>query len=212
MERLDSLKNWLQMELASEWDYDYKKMISQSPVRLYHYTTIDGLMGIVKDNTLFASNALFLNDSSELHYGQQLIKEVLEQTTASNEFQTLWYQGFGTKEIDIILKVLNQIQTSAIGDIYVSCFTTQSDILSQWRGYANNAGIRIGFKRDEIVETFENVYMSEVDYNRKSQLKHIEQTAAILLEYVCLKDGKDLPAKDVQILPEAIASILLSSV
>src|SRR4051794_37392114 len=52
------------------------------PKRLYHYTTLAGLMGIVSDSTLWASDARFLNDSSELSYAAQLIDGVVTEQVA----------------------------------------------------------------------------------------------------------------------------------
>jgi hypothetical protein len=34
------------------------------PTHLYHYTSADGLMGTMKSRTLFATNILFMNDTS----------------------------------------------------------------------------------------------------------------------------------------------------
>lgn len=211
-DRLESLGSWLSTEIASEWDYDYKKLNHRTPVKLYHYTTTDGVMGILQNRTLFASNALFLNDSSELHYGRKLICAALEQSTVFNEFQTVLYQGFGFSENDLIRRIICETDSVPVNDVYVSCFTTESDLLSQWRGYANNAGIRIGFNREKLTDVLEHVYLAEVNYNRKSQIAQIEQMTSILLDYVINKEGKDLPSKDKELLPKAIASLLLSSI
>jgi hypothetical protein len=45
---------------------------------LYHYTTADGLKGIVENDELWATSAYYLNDSTEIMYGYQLIDEALE--------------------------------------------------------------------------------------------------------------------------------------
>jgi len=47
----------------------------QMPPRglLYHYTTADGLKGIIEKNELWATSAYFLNDSAEITYGYGLL-------------------------------------------------------------------------------------------------------------------------------------------
>jgi hypothetical protein len=42
---------------------------SPRPKRLFHYTSQAGLLGIITSNVLWATNVLYLNDSSELAYG-----------------------------------------------------------------------------------------------------------------------------------------------
>ena len=49
---------------------------SDTPMSLFHYTTSDGLRGIVEENCLRASAAYFLNDSSEIEYGCGILDEV----------------------------------------------------------------------------------------------------------------------------------------
>src|SRR5882724_7991667 len=51
---------------------------------LFHYTTADGLKGIIEKNELWATSAYFLNDSAEITYGCGLLKEVLDEWVAKN--------------------------------------------------------------------------------------------------------------------------------
>jgi hypothetical protein len=46
---------------------------------LFHYTTAEGLKGIIEQNELWASSAYFLNDSAEITYGYGVLKQVLDQ-------------------------------------------------------------------------------------------------------------------------------------
>lgn len=49
-----------------------------------HYTTADGLKGIIEKNDLWANSAYFLNDSAEITYGYGLLKEVLANWLGNN--------------------------------------------------------------------------------------------------------------------------------
>src|ERR1039458_9844890 len=51
---------------------------------IYHYTTADGLKGIIEKNELWASSAYFLNDSAEITYGYGVLKEVLDDWPAKD--------------------------------------------------------------------------------------------------------------------------------
>jgi hypothetical protein len=42
---------------------------------VYHYTTAEGLKGIIESRCLWATNVNFLNDVSEYNHGMQILKE-----------------------------------------------------------------------------------------------------------------------------------------
>jgi len=44
---------------------------------LYHYTSAEGLKGIIENNELWATSAYYLNDSAEMFYGYGVLREVL---------------------------------------------------------------------------------------------------------------------------------------
>jgi hypothetical protein len=49
---------------------------------LYHYTDAGGLMGILESQRLWASNAAYLNDPTELLHARSVYREWLEPTAA----------------------------------------------------------------------------------------------------------------------------------
>src|SRR5688572_3604625 len=44
---------------------------------VFHYTSAEGLMGIISNGTFWLSNAAYLNDPAELSYPVELVNEVL---------------------------------------------------------------------------------------------------------------------------------------
>lgn len=52
---------------------------------LYHYTSVTGLQGILQSNRLWATAAYFMNDSSEIEYGCQLVRQALLEWRTVNE-------------------------------------------------------------------------------------------------------------------------------
>jgi hypothetical protein len=116
----------------------------EPPPVLYHYTGVKGLVGIVKSNRLWASDVLFMNDSTEVRYGRDLIiseAKAAADRTASPVAQAVF------KTVDKILyKVDDLVET-----FFAACFCEDGDLLSQWRGYAGRrGGYALGFRSDEL--------------------------------------------------------------
>src|SRR2546423_10494745 len=63
--------------LQAAWD----RLHQDSPRLLYHYTSADGLLGMLQGRQLWATNVRFMNDTSELAYGIRLVREVLQESS-----------------------------------------------------------------------------------------------------------------------------------
>src|SRR4030067_1963071 len=50
---------------------------------LYHYTSLNGLLGIVKSRSLWASNIFYFNDASEITYARDILKRVITESKES---------------------------------------------------------------------------------------------------------------------------------
>ena len=60
-------------------------------MKIYHYTDLNGLLGIVGSNSLWATHFSFLNDSNELIHGMNCLENALhylqdELTTSTLTF------------------------------------------------------------------------------------------------------------------------------
>lgn len=51
----------------------------KEPSELFHYTTADGLLGILTKQNLWATDVLYLNDASEFRYADELIVEAIKK-------------------------------------------------------------------------------------------------------------------------------------
>jgi hypothetical protein len=99
---------------------------------LHHYTTADGLKGIIEKNELWATSTYFLNDSAEITYGYGLLKEVLEDSLAKNPRP----EGSVTLGLARGLRRLfgeDLLNRNMIRPIYLACFCEEDNLLSQWR-------------------------------------------------------------------------------
>lgn len=59
----------------SQGSSDVPSGLPEPPGVLYHYTTVAGFLGILESGSFRATDARFLNDSSELEFGIRYIKE-----------------------------------------------------------------------------------------------------------------------------------------
>ena len=111
---------------------------------LYHYTTQEGLLGIIDKRCIWASHIRYLNDLTE---GREIFKFFDAIHSVSKTLRTL-----RTKESDTAFlsksKAIFQDFKSLISSngIYATSFSRNGDLLSQWRAYGGQrGGYSIGF-------------------------------------------------------------------
>lgn len=133
---------------------------------LFHYTSADGLVGILQNQSLFATHAAFLNDSSEcriirdilLPRLEQELKDVTPKLVERRVIDPKILTDFGDdlfrQEADNMLHAMSQA-TNNIAPYFITSFCVhepntpafEHGLLSQWRGYAKG-GFAIEF--DEL--------------------------------------------------------------
>jgi Protein of unknown function (DUF2971) len=100
---------------------------------LYHYTTGNGLIEIIKSGELWATQVACLNDSSELLYPIELLhSKVCQQSKSPVSLEV----GFVMKQIEDGLSA----QTIETEGRFIACFSEDGDDLSQWRAYGGGEG------------------------------------------------------------------------
>jgi hypothetical protein len=103
------------------------------PDNLYHYTSKEGLKGIIRDKKIRATNMRFFDDYSELQ---------LSIDRALGEFINRTKNGLMSKEDKDFLNDICNVFTSALwpnanqySNIYVCSFSTAKDDLYAWMGH-----------------------------------------------------------------------------
>lgn len=146
------------------------KLLEEDYPELFHYTGISGLEGIVKSQTLWATHALFMNDTTELREFKGRLHDILRP--AFESFTAKMYdnptahsiidQHGGYKNaIDEYMTFYNHMyeytllgtsNEQAFADPFVLSFCTHDDkdikqhgLLSQWRGYGQEGGYALVF-------------------------------------------------------------------
>lgn len=167
---------------------------------LFHYTSAKGLMGILKDQCVFATDSAFLNDSSEITYAGRAVERHLKNMidhinlspppAGSKERTRLGLmveaKGALAKFNEAKYDLAGSARSVFDGATYVSCFTEKPDQLSQWRGYGGR-GYSVGFTRDGLNKLIideehtpaENVI--EVDYGERGLEKLRQEVSTFLL-------------------------------
>lgn len=108
---------------------------------VYHYTTLQGFHGIVKDGAIWASDARVLNDRLEVKYALEQMRSYIANANGKN----------------IAQQALNAVFRGESFWQFVSCFSLARDQLSQWRAYTSNVGVAIGFDREHLVRAVEGL-------------------------------------------------------
>lgn len=154
-----------------------------APSSVYHYTTGPALTGILKDNSIRATNFTFLNDPSEVRYGYDLVIRLLSDIRATAP--------------DSQLQLLDAIETALsqemLAEVYVSCFSSLGDDLSQWRAYGSSALERysIGFDT-EVLERIGNsettISFAKVLYKHDEQIPRAQFYVDRALKFIVKND------------------------
>jgi hypothetical protein len=118
-------------------DVEWLRHSEEPPTVLYHYTGQTGLLGIVRDQALWASKAQYLNDSKEFHHAFEVANTVITElaATGSSAPRNAFYQRLAG-------------DFGRVRDItyFVGSLSAERDLLSQWRGYCKPGdAFAIGF-------------------------------------------------------------------
>jgi hypothetical protein len=134
---------------------------------LYHYTTQEGLLGILERKKIWASHLQYLNDASEGQIFTKLLRDEFKQRTAKGSKDTAqkfiaFSQLMGVLEGQPESKIqcaenkvldwgLNAFSWINAQDTFVASFSEQGDLLSQWRAYSGETGgYSLGFPRSYL--------------------------------------------------------------
>ena len=112
------------------------------PECLHHYTDVGGLLGIVKNKCLWASDVWFMNDAREALYGLDVIGRVLTSRTPASNAEGAVLK----KAADLLPRLREQDALHS----YIACLSKKDDQLSQWRAYGRPRGFSIGFDRRKL--------------------------------------------------------------
>ena len=124
--------------------------MAESEKILFHYTSLEGLLGIIESKSIWATNVLYLNDASELNYSIQLLGEENDnlKDKIPVDSKNLGKFSFFNELIENIDKFISHPYPFGF---FVCSFSEEKDLLSQWRGYCpKGIGFSVGFNLDKL--------------------------------------------------------------
>lgn len=113
------------------------------PLRtLYHYTTQQGLLGIIDSRSIWASEIRFLNDATEFRTALEAVAAEIRTRVAEVD------SGEGNARGEAILREFTALEDT---NVFVLSLTEESDDLSQWRAYGGkHSGFALGFDIEKL--------------------------------------------------------------
>jgi Protein of unknown function (DUF2971) len=142
------------------------------PPIVYHYTSADGFLGILESKKIRATAVEYLNDSKEIAFAIDAASSFI------SEKRDALFPAAYAPLADIVLEGLNRRVASGV---FVACFCTNGDRLSQWRGYADKGlGFAMGFAGRNLADLklssgpdVLNVRFARCEYSEKSLLADV---------------------------------------
>lgn len=117
------------------------------PSALYHYTTEEGLLGILKSNTIWATNIHYINNLSQYKLSIELAKE-LAIDYLSSLLKSAGDDSVRRSKISALISELNTVEDT---HVCLCSFSEHKDLHHQWRAYGGpTCGYSIGFNTDHI--------------------------------------------------------------
>lgn len=138
------------LTLYNEWSMGYLySQQQQQPDTLWHYTTAEGLLGIISSGEFWATNTAFLNDRTEIKHTLKIAKCLLEEKK-----QELKLQQPLSESLEKGFSAMNDTIDSFDKHIavYVVSSCEYKDLLSQWRAYGSGGGYAISLNRSKLNE------------------------------------------------------------
>lgn len=139
--------------------------MSNAPSIVYHYCSLDSFFAIINHSTIRLSNIAKSNDREEVRHCFDIFEKTLRDSCL--EFS----KYYGCRKFFDNIDYNDLVSRAVTNDsliYYVSCFSAESDLLSQWRGYADDGrGVAIGFYSKAFVSAkdFKNIKYNKVIYD-----------------------------------------------
>ncbi|TCT10903.1 DUF2971 domain-containing protein [Paralcaligenes ureilyticus] len=154
---------------------------------LYHYCSPEAFLSIIQGKKLWLSRINNMSDYMEGSWIVGIIDEILPSLA----------QEFGREAAQQVVGQYNRDKFSP----YVCCFSEDGDMLSQWRGYANDGyGFSIGFNSEFFPSTTgiprqafteeTKLWLCKVEYQLDVQQNFIRRLLELAMRDVTAKAGE----------------------
>ncbi len=129
---------------------------SSYPDTVYHYTSLEGFLGIVKSRSVWMTDFAYLNDRREVRHGVDLMLEAVGDL-ASTATQ---------HDVRALLSAWQEKLPAPTNRICITSFSGDGDSLSQWRAYGP---IAIGFPVGPLSRHVNQSRLKPIEYDPLNQ-------------------------------------------
>lgn len=142
------------------------------PEIVYHYCSLESFLAIINNSTIRLTNISKSNDKDEIRYCFDAFEDTLRKSCM--EFSKKYIDNIELKnffsEIDYDGLVTRAVANESL-IYYAACFSSEPDLLSQWRGYADDGkGVAIGFYSRNFIlaKDLKNIKYNKIEYDMKA--------------------------------------------
>lgn len=179
------------MQVTLEENEKYRRYVGQVALEMgvfdfsgeqiiWHYTNGAGFLGILQSATIYATQVVSLNDTTETKYATDLFKHVVRELI-SEKAQDDEAVAFLNQVLEMV-KEEPDSPNHGTSKFFVACFSGDEDELTQWDRYCKPNGYAIGFRaRGLCREATSQIY--RVVYDREKQAGAAKKIAAATLDF-----------------------------
>lgn len=162
------------------------KLVPERDIRvIYHYTSVEALVGIIEAQAIWLTDYSYLNDKRELTHGVEIVTEVAEQMARSEQ----------TPNAQALLNGWLKAASNGSPRVCIASFSGDADSLSQWRAYGP---VAIGFKPQSIAIHANQARLVAVEYNVQIQKKLVQ----VYLSHMVQANEADLANNALERIPD----------
>lgn len=157
-----TLPNWFHAPQTFWNEARRHKLIPETfPKVVYHYTSLEGFMGIISSRAVWMTEFSYLNDRREVSYGLELLLETVRHILENEQ----------DDDIRGLLSAWSERLAGAQNRVCITSFSADGDSLSQWRAYGP---IAVGFPVQSLALHVTDSRLQRVEYNPEAQRKLVE--------------------------------------
>ena len=169
--------------------------ICQKGDKLYHYTTAEGIRGIVENREFVATKSDFLNDKMEFQYAVEVMERLIERYIVNTDLR-MQFSAKLKAEIDRI-GIISSAHAALDEDemsFYVVAFSKQNNNSLLWAEFTDFRGYCLEFDYEKIVEGFRHrVFLhGTVIYDEEEQMNGLLESLLSCIHSLVEKGAKDL--------------------
>ncbi len=204
-----------------------QKYLSQDAEEIYHYSDVNGMLGVIDNQQFWATKNDFLNDYKEHNFIIDILGKVTNQSVGieldnikkaiKRYFDSISYKKNIEKSNDMLDEFIDDdILKDYLNEVYLISNSTNPDNLTLWGNYSNFVGYNIGFNRKSLISDIKSM-KGDKSYNYvvEGKVKYLaeKEESNIVSELIneIYNDLKRKNVKDYLITKVIIAHLLLIS-